>query len=130
MIEKPIIVNSLKNGEPVGGDDDLDTRSEVSSSTGVTRSSRATHPLSSDTSSSHSPSASEKEDEGDDESRGHKRKRRKNPSPHNNKGELWLVIILVLKYILSDLQINCPNVPKKSQKENLGNMVIFKERFK
>jgi len=62
-----------ENGEPVGGDDDLDTRSEVSSSTGVTRSSRATHPLSSDTSSSHSPSASEKEDEGDDESRGHKR---------------------------------------------------------
>jgi len=77
-----------ENGEPVGGDDDLDTRSEVSSSTGVTRSSRATHPLSSDTSSSHSPSASEKEDEGDDESRGHKRKRRKNPSPHNNKDQL------------------------------------------
>jgi len=75
-----------ENGEPIVGDEDLDTRSEVSSSTGVTRSSHATQLLSSDTSSSHSPS--EKEDEADDELRGHKRKRKKSISPHNSKDQL------------------------------------------
>jgi len=93
-----------ENGEPVGGDDDLDTRSEVSSSQELPDPA-VLHILYHQIHHLHILLQLQKK----------KMKVMMNPEATRESVERIQALITT--------KINCPNVPKKSQKENLGNMI-------